>query len=249
MSYLPRQGASYSKPYSLDRDNQRGDELDAGLNARLPPGILSGGGITVSAALEIELAAETVVWTAGLRFNTGVDPLPLTVAGAPSGEVYVWGLLTRTAANQNERTELDTYAFVLSYLPDDPTPPSEYHVPLAVLPLDGSGNIDAANVNANPLGKWANPPNRGFRSIDLAGSGDYTLSAAEARAGVLKLTGALTGARSLILPFRAGDVRLIHNATTGAFAITAKIAGGTGEAVPQGAVSSVYCDDTDIVVV
>ena len=151
--YLPRQGDGYSKPYSLDRDNQRGTELDAGLTARLPPGILAGGGITVSAALEIELEADTRVWTAGVRFDTGEDPLPLTVAGVPSGVVYVWGLLTRTAADQNTKTALDTYAFVLSYVADDPTPPSVFHVPLAVLPLDGSGNIDAANVNADPLGK------------------------------------------------------------------------------------------------
>ena len=86
-------------------------------------------------------------------------------------------------------------------------------------------------------------------SINLAGSGTYTLTTAnaatdEARRMVLTFTGALTGARTVVIP-SSSKVYVIRNATTGSFATTVKTATGAGVAVPQGVATIVLCDGAD----
>lgn len=89
----------------------------------------------------------------------------------------------------------------------------------------------------------------GVLALDVAGSGDLTLTdttTGEAKYGVLRLSGALTGARQVIVPDK-GRRYLVENATTGAFTLTVKTAAGTGVAVPQGTWSALVCDGTDVV--
>ena len=76
----------------------------------------------------------------------------------------------------------------------------------------------------------------GAVNLNVAGSGDYTLSTAngaedEARQAILVLTGALTGNRNLIIPSSPKNYNII-NQTSGAFTITVKQAAGTGFALP-----------------
>ena len=84
-------------------------------------------------------------------------------------------------------------------------------------------------------------------SLSVAGgAGDQTLSDADARNAVLKLTGVLTGNRNLIVPTR-DMFFVIHNTTTGAFTMTVKTAAGSGVVVEQGFKSWLYCDGTNVV--
>jgi hypothetical protein len=77
----------------------------------------------------------------------------------------------------------------------------------------------------------------GAATVNVAGSGDYTLSTAngvtdEARQATLVLTGLLTGDRNVIIPSSPKNYTII-NQTTGAFAITLKQSGGTGVLIPR----------------
>lgn len=85
----------------------------------------------------------------------------------------------------------------------------------------------------------------GFASIDISGSGDTTLTAAQYKTRLIVLTGALTGNRNVILPARKFRW-VIYNNTSGAYTVTAKTAAGAGVAVTQGKRALVYGDGTDV---
>jgi hypothetical protein len=63
---------------------------------------------------------------------------------------------------------------------------------------------------------------------------------------VLELTGALTGARNLIVPANK-KLYFIYNNTTGGQAVTVKVSGQTGVSVPNGAKITLMSNGTDIV--
>jgi hypothetical protein len=85
-----------------------------------------------------------------------------------------------------------------------------------------------------------------FISINVAGTGDYTLAGAELNRIAYELTGLLTGNRVIIVPASVQQY-WINNQTTGAFTLTVKTAAGSGVAVPQGAQRILYSDGTDVV--
>jgi hypothetical protein len=92
----------------------------------------------------------------------------------------------------------------------------------------------------------------GFVSKSVAGAVDVTLTEAEASVGFLKLTGAITGNISVILPatgnfLAAGNWWIVNNATTGAFTLTFKGSTGTGIVVASGKTAILYSDATNIV--
>jgi len=68
----------------------------------------------------------------------------------------------------------------------------------------------------------------------------------EARNMVVEVTGALTGAKNVIVP-TAEKIYLAKNSTTGGFAVTFKTSAGTGVAVAAGTAQWVYCDGTNVV--
>lgn len=93
----------------------------------------------------------------------------------------------------------------------------------------------------------------GSTSISLAGSGDFTLSTANAaadqsRKAYLIFTGALTGNRNVIIP-SSSKTYIIANNTTGSYTITIKTTAGTGAVIPQGFASIVACNGTDTILV
>lgn len=89
----------------------------------------------------------------------------------------------------------------------------------------------------------------GFIIIDVAGSGDRTLSRAEAINKVFKFIGVLTGARNILFPVALGCARqfTVWNATTGAFALNVKTTAGgsTGPAVTQTKKVLIFHDNTN----
>ncbi len=84
----------------------------------------------------------------------------------------------------------------------------------------------------------------GMASINVTGSADVTVSAAQAGSAILRLTGALTGNINLILPAKTGQW-VIANTATGSFNITVKTASGTGVVLPKDLAVIVYCDGTN----
>jgi hypothetical protein len=90
----------------------------------------------------------------------------------------------------------------------------------------------------------------GYTSVSMSDT-DKTLTALdgaadEARYMGLKFTGALTAARSVIVP-AVSKLYFVNNATTGGFALTVKTPSGTGVAVLAGNSTVVFCDGTNVV--
>jgi hypothetical protein len=85
-----------------------------------------------------------------------------------------------------------------------------------------------------------------YTSINVAGTGDYTLSGAELNRIAYNFTGVLTGNRNIIVPTTVQQY-WVTNATTGAYTLTVKTSAGTGILVPQGDAMILYCDGTDVV--
>lgn len=83
-------------------------------------------------------------------------------------------------------------------------------------------------------------------SIDVSGTGDYTLSAGQLNQVGYKLTGTLTGARNIIVPTTVAQY-WVDNSTTGAFTLTVKTAAGSGVVVPTGSRYILYTDGSGVV--
>jgi microcystin-dependent protein len=81
-------------------------------------------------------------------------------------------------------------------------------------------------------------------AANVAGNSDVTLSTVNAGNLIHNLTGVLTGNINYIFPASAGRFLIIKNATTGAFTVTVKPAGGTGIIIPQGATQLIYIDSS-----
>lgn len=90
----------------------------------------------------------------------------------------------------------------------------------------------------------------GMLTRDIAGTGAYTLTRAEALNPVIKFTGTLTGNRTISLPVSLGTNRaiIIWNATSGAFTVTVitTTGGSSGVVVVQGTKSLLAHDGTNV---
>ena len=93
----------------------------------------------------------------------------------------------------------------------------------------------------------ASTSNFNYTSIDVSGTGDYTLSVIQQNKIAYNFTGTLTGNRNIIVPTTVQQY-WVTNATTGSFNLTVKTASGTGIIVPQSQALILYCDGTNIVI-
>lgn len=84
-----------------------------------------------------------------------------------------------------------------------------------------------------------------YTVIDISGSGDKTLTGTELNRVAYRFTGALTGARNIIVPATVQQY-WIDNRTTGSHVLTVKVAGQTGEIITQGSRGIYYCDGNDV---
>lgn len=85
-----------------------------------------------------------------------------------------------------------------------------------------------------------------YTVINVAGSGNYTLSGTELNQIVYNFTGALTGNRNIIVPNTVQQY-WVDNNTTGAYTLTVKTAAGTGYTVTQNNRTILYCNGTNVV--
>ncbi len=102
------------------------------------------------------------------------------------------------------------------------------------------------NTNLSLLGDAV----AGYLSINIAGSGTYTLTTAnaapdESRRAFLAFTGTLTGNRTIIIP-PVSKIYAIRNNTAGAFTLTIKTATGNSLTVARGETITVACDGLDV---
>jgi uncharacterized LabA/DUF88 family protein len=81
----------------------------------------------------------------------------------------------------------------------------------------------------------------GSVTVSIAGTGSITLTAAQAGAAIINLTGALTGNRTVVVPTAVGRYQ-IRNNTTGNFTVTVKTAAGAGQLITRGMSSLMFCD-------
>lgn len=85
-----------------------------------------------------------------------------------------------------------------------------------------------------------------YTSINVSGSGNYTLTGTELNRIAYSFTGTLTGNRTIIVPATVQQY-WVTNATTGAYNFTIKTASGAGVLVASGSRSILYCDGTNVV--
>ena len=85
-----------------------------------------------------------------------------------------------------------------------------------------------------------------YTQINVAGTGNYTLSGFELNRIAYDLIGVLTGNRSVIVPATVQQY-WVNNTTTGSFTLTVKTASGTGILIPQGGAAILYCDGTNVI--
>lgn len=123
--------------------------------------------------------------------------------------------------------------------------------------VDGSGSLilatgesaffytDGTNFFTIGLGQEVNSI-FDFISINVAGTGDYTLSGVELNRVSYRLTGILTGNRNIIVPATTQQY-WVDNQTTGAFTVTIKASGGDpGKTIAQGNRNIFYCDGANV---
>lgn len=86
---------------------------------------------------------------------------------------------------------------------------------------------------------------RGYLAFSVAGgAGTQSATAAQARYGVLELTGVLTGNRTINFPTGFDHSVVLINNTTGAFTLSASWAGGTAQVLPRGCAVPLRKDST-----
>ena len=85
-----------------------------------------------------------------------------------------------------------------------------------------------------------------YTSINVSGTGNYTLTGTELNRIAYGFTGTLTGNRTIIVPATVQQY-WVTNATTGAYNFTIKTSAGSGVLVASGSRSILYCDGTDVV--
>lgn len=84
-----------------------------------------------------------------------------------------------------------------------------------------------------------------YTVISVAGTGNYTLSGTELNRVSYRFTGAITGARNIIVPATVQQY-WVDNQTTGAYVFTVKTSAGTGVVLASGERAILYSDGTDV---
>lgn len=187
-------------------------------------------------------------------FELGFPPLtmtPVIAGGVPPFGQDVNGILymlsTHAFAQQAGQAPL--------WSSDIATAIAGYALGTVLGSTDGSTlwfNIVAGNMTDPDSGGsagWVPLKSYGITTVSGVTGGAVTLTPAQAKASVLRITGALVANAAIVVPNWVAQQWLIANATTGAFTLTVRTAAGTGVVVPQGDFSEpvgVYGDGVNI---
>jgi hypothetical protein len=107
-----------------------------------------------------------------------------------------------------------------------------------------------STTNTN-LGTLVEQAISGYTTQAITDGADTVITIPNGASGVarnmtIECTGALTGARNLVVPANR-KLYFIYNNTSGGYAVTVKVSGQTGVSVPNGAKVTLVCNGTDIV--
>jgi hypothetical protein len=175
--------------------------------------------------------ATTEFVAAGLALKADLDGAALT--GTPTAP---------TAAPGTNTTQIASTAFVYAglALKANLASPTFTGNPAAPTPATGDNDTSVATT------AFVQATMNGYVSVSIAGgAGSTTLTAAQYGVGIINLTGAITGARTVVFPNLPG-LWAVDNNTTGAYSVTLKTAAGTGVVITQGMATSIYGDGTNI---
>lgn len=167
--------------------------------------------------------------------NSTEGAFALTVKTATgSGVVVTQGrstLLFCNGSNNIVQQQSDFDSIAMTGNPTTPTP----------APGDNDKSVANTEFVQAALGVAIN----GAIGVNIAGSGSITPTAAQLAAGVIVLTGVLTGNRTVIVPSAVGRYHF-QNVTSGAFTVTVKTAAGAGVVITQGQSSLLFCDSATV---
>lgn len=105
--------------------------------------------------------------------------------------------------------------------------------------------LQQQNARTNIAALSALDVGAGVLTKSVAGGVDVTLTAVEASAQYIVLTGALTASINVIVP-AAARVFYVNNATSGAYTVTVKTPAGSGAVVVQGQRGILQCDGASV---
>jgi hypothetical protein len=204
----------------------------------------AGGQITTP----IPTASQIGIVNGRASLHDGFPPdtfIPISTGGVPPFGADFNGIL-------NEITSITQWQQAGGFFPYDST----FSTAISGYPVGAI--IQAANYQ----GFWLNTTNGNTTNPDTGGAGwtslvfkglqaitvttaNVTVTQLQSAYPILVISGALTGARSLILPAVVGQW-IIQNNTTGAFTLTVKTAAGTGVVATQGQSTYLYGNGTNI---
>jgi hypothetical protein len=136
MATLPRNGSTTGHKNSLTRHLQLITALETHHNSRLGNGVVSGGDFSIVSGYTGQIATGTVLSCEGY-LHTLTATQNYTAAEA-STTVYIWGIVTRTAADYTSGVAVDTYTLTITHNLTGASPGTGYF-PLSVWTTDGSG--------------------------------------------------------------------------------------------------------------
>jgi hypothetical protein len=83
-------------------------------------------------------------------------------------------------------------------------------------------------------------------SVIVMGDADYVVAPSQYKAPIMRFSGTLTAARNCVIDTKKVYQWVVHNNTTGGYAITIKTLAGTGISVSNGKTATLYCDGTNV---
>jgi hypothetical protein len=149
---LSRQGAASGIRWSLARDSQLRDQLEATF-AAWGNGVVAGDTpVSAVTGYTVRVHSGTQFVYQGVAYTLAADQ-DYTAAVA-SATLYLWGKIVRTAATQTDPNALDSYALSLTHSTSFAEPAAGPWIPLRVWTTDGSGTVGGTFLD--PPGKYLN---------------------------------------------------------------------------------------------
>ena len=107
-------------------------------------------------------------------------------------------------------------------------------------------NTNDFNSDASQIGvTWGSYSGKAFSNTSITTTGgNSTLTAVQAVASLITVTGVLTSNATITIPAVLSEY-IVVNSTTGAYTLTVLPSGGAGVVVRQGGADSIYCDGTN----
>ena len=207
----------------------------------------AGGKSTIPVASQIGITAGAASLTDGFPPLTRT---PIAAGGVPPSGLDMNGILYEMSAVIRWANAGGGYPYDGTFATD--TNVGGYPKGARIMRSDGTGywfNTAENNVT-DPEGAgaaaagWVPDFTNGIAAVTMTGS-SVTLTPVQYGKPIIVITGALTGNLNLIFPTIEGQWQVV-NATSGAFAITAKTASGTGVAILQGYSEPIFCNGVNV---